>query len=179
MLMRGPLTTQNQNCYRQLIEKEAYTRLAWKIKYGQEYPSRIAATFRAKKEPGLPKLPAAETILPPIVKREVQAVPEPKLDLKLKAPLMRPVTPKTRETLYDGISTEGKGRALYMRQRLGKGPEEKFDHPQLSSWEYGWKLGDYGIDYRSPVSGRSGIVRSTFYARNGIFNVPSSTDSLG
>ncbi len=39
--------------------------------------------------------------------------------------------------------------------------------------------GDYEIDCKTPVYGRSGIVRSTFYTRNGIFNIPTATDQLG
>ncbi len=39
--------------------------------------------------------------------------------------------------------------------------------------------GDYEIDCKTPAYGRSGIVKSTFYARNGIFNIPTATDQLG
>ncbi|KAI1890364.1 hypothetical protein AGOR_G00152970 [Albula goreensis] len=92
---------------------------------------------------------------------------------------MRPVSPQTKEALFQGFSKEGRGRHLYLRRRVQKGPEEKFDFPLLSSWDYGWRLGDYDREYRSPANGRSGIVRNTFYARNGIFHFPSPTDRLG
>ncbi|XP_076844402.1 protein SPMIP1 isoform X2 [Brachyhypopomus gauderio] len=142
--MRDLLTTQTQNCYREQIMKEAYTRLTWKKKYGK------------KREPLVP------------VKCSLS-----------EAPLMRPVSPKTRETLYNGFSKEGRGRIFYLKSRVQKGPEERFDYPILSSWEYGWRLGDYINNYRSPSNGRSEVVKSTFYARNGIFNIPSATDHLG
>lgn len=37
--MRGLLTTQSQNCYREQIQKEMLTRLAWKSRYARLYPS--------------------------------------------------------------------------------------------------------------------------------------------
>ncbi|XP_041946013.1 protein ATP6V1FNB [Alosa sapidissima] len=177
--MRSLLTTQNQNCYRELIMKEAYTRLAWKMRYGQDYP-RSFTSHQAKAQ-GLPQLTVPKPVLPPLVSLpERKRVPSPKVKPHLsEAPLMRPITPETRDALYQGFSKEGKGRHLYLRHRVLKGPDERFDYPILSSWEYGWRLGDYEQIYRSPANGRSGIVRSTFYARNGIFNVPMATDRLG
>ncbi|XP_066554327.1 protein SPMIP1 [Amia ocellicauda] len=183
--MRELLTTQNQNCYRELIEKEAYTRLAWKIKYGKDYP--INFITRKKKEAPIPKLPLRKTVLPPVVparkapeegEREKSAGPG--LRPTGESPLvMRPVTPQIRGTLYQGFSKEGKGRCLYLQARNQKNPEQKFGHPLLSSWEYGWRLGDFDKEIKSPINGRSGIVKNTFYARNGVFNFPSPTDHLG
>ncbi|KAK6318668.1 hypothetical protein J4Q44_G00098790 [Coregonus suidteri] len=187
--MRNLLTTQNQNCYREQIAKECYTRLAWKSRYGQDYPTSFVSR-RAKEQLGLglrlPKLPltttpTTKTILPPMLstleRRREAVVP---MDRSLsEAPLMRAVTPQTKDSLYQGFSKEGKGRSLYLHTRTQKGPEEKFDYPLLSSWDYGWRLGDYERDYRSPANGRSGVVSNTFYARNGIFNFPSETDRLG
>ncbi|XP_061074951.1 protein SPMIP1 [Conger conger] len=181
--MRNLLTTQNQNCYREMIEKEAYTRMAWKTKYGDDYP--ISFPVRSpKKVPEAPKPPTPKTVLPPVVKppekkKKEVVVEEPAEQTVKAAPLMRPVSPHTKDALYRGFSKEGKGRHMYLRTRAQKGPEEKFDFPLLSSWEYGWRLGDYDRDYRSPANGRSGIVRGTFYARNGIFHIPSPTDHLG
>lgn len=37
--MRGLLTTQSQNCYREQIQKEMLTRLSWKSRYARLYPS--------------------------------------------------------------------------------------------------------------------------------------------
>lgn len=140
--MRSLLTTQNQNSYRELIMKEAYTRLNWKMKYGKDYPIRFASR-RSKNPTAAPKL-----TLPPVVK-----APEKTTMIKKKkeeeapvllgeAPLMRPVSPQSRETLYNGLSKEGKGRSQYLKRRTQKMPEERFDYPLLSSWEYGWRLGN-------------------------------------
>ncbi|XP_072522418.1 protein SPMIP1 [Salminus brasiliensis] len=180
--MRNLLTTQNQNCYRELIMKEAYTRLTWKTKYGKDYPASFAS--RRAKTMGLfnPPKPPTQITLPPVVQpQEKNKKQAPMLVGRTlsEAPLMRPVSPQTKEVLYHGFSKEGKGRSTYLKRRVQKMPEEKFDYPILSSWEYGWRLGDYDHNYKSPANGRSGVVRSTFYARNGIFNIPAQTDKLG
>ncbi|XP_066526265.1 protein SPMIP1 [Hoplias malabaricus] len=180
--MRSLLTTQDQNCYRELILKEAYTRLAWKTKYTKDYPSSF--THQRSKTLGLfnPPKPHSQVSLPPVVqpqgKRTKEAVVPVGRSLS-EAPLMRPVSPPTKETLYHGFSKEGKGRRAYLERRVHKQPEEKFDYPILTSWEYGWRLGDYELNYRSPTYGRSEVVRSNFYARNGIFTIPTATDILG
>ena len=38
---------------------------------------------------------------------------------------------------------QGKGRRQYLQRRGQMRPEEKFDFPLLSSWEYGWRLGEF------------------------------------
>uniref|UniRef100_UPI003AAE420F protein SPMIP1 n=1 Tax=Centroberyx gerrardi TaxID=166262 RepID=UPI003AAE420F len=165
--MRGLLTTQSQNCYREQIQKEMLSRLAWKSRYASLYPS----CFRPR-PPGPTVFfcaPPPRTVLPPVTK-----APEKQRDLGL----MRPVSPQTRQTLYQAAQ-HGKGRSLYLQRRGQKRPEEKFDFPLLSSWEYGWRLGDYSLDYSSPASGRSSVVKNTFYARNGVFSIQSAADALG
>ncbi|TRY66786.1 hypothetical protein DNTS_009578 [Danionella cerebrum] len=188
--MRSLLTTNEQNFYRELILKEAYTRLAWKMKFNQEHPSSSIATkpktIRSLKPPVVVD---GNLTLPPVVQKprvprahaQTQAQAQERQPLNGGgAPLiMRPPSPQSRAALFQGVSNEGKGRLLYLRKRAQKDPEEKFEHPILSSWEYGWRQGDFEIDCRTPANGRSGIVRSTFYARNGIFNIPSVTDQLG
>lgn len=148
--MRNLLTTQNQNCYRELITKEAYTRLTWKMKYGKDYPTSF--TSRRAKTLGFysPPKPPTEFTLPPVVqpqqkkKKEAPVLVGRSLS---EAPLMRPVSPQTKETLYRGFSKEGKGRSTYLKRRTQKLPEEKFDYPLLSSWEYGWRLGEKLTSY--------------------------------
>uniref|UniRef100_A0A3B4ZJT1 Si:ch211-193l2.10 n=1 Tax=Stegastes partitus TaxID=144197 RepID=A0A3B4ZJT1_9TELE len=151
--MRGLLTTQSQNCYREQIQKETLTRLAWKSRYAKLYPTCCD--------------PRSST--PPMEGQQQPAVP----------PLMRPVSPRTRRTLYQDSSHHGKGRRMYLQRRGHIRPEEKFDFPLLSSWEYGWRLGDYTLDYRTPSCARSSVVKDTFYARNGVFSSSSATDALG
>ncbi|XP_051804681.1 uncharacterized protein LOC127534176 [Acanthochromis polyacanthus] len=53
--MRGLLTTQSQNCYREQIQKEMLTRLAWKSRYAKLYPT----CSRNNEASQLPQLPAS------------------------------------------------------------------------------------------------------------------------
>uniref|UniRef100_A0AAV2MLK1 Sperm microtubule inner protein 1 C-terminal domain-containing protein n=1 Tax=Knipowitschia caucasica TaxID=637954 RepID=A0AAV2MLK1_KNICA len=86
---------------------------------------------------------------------------------------------QVRQSLYQDSSHQGRGRSLYLRRRGQMLPEQKFDFPLVSSWEYGWRLGDFTLDYKTPTRARSSVVKSTFYARNGVFNESSPTDTLG
>lgn len=82
--------------------------------------------------------------------------------------------PGTNSLLYDGFTKEGKGRYQYLHARTYKKPEQKYDYPLTSSWEYGWRLGDVVKEFRAPQFGRSRIVRDTFFRRNGILYEPIS-----
>ncbi len=143
--MRNLQTTQDQNFYRELILKEDCTRLAWKMKYSKEYASTFTSHRSKSKSIGLFNPPSVGKVtLPPVVQtRETRERPEkPDRRSLSEAPLMRPASPRTTAALYRGLSNEGKGRSLYLKKRAQKDPEEKFDHPILSSWDYGWRLGE-------------------------------------
>ncbi|XP_049432879.1 protein ATP6V1FNB isoform X3 [Epinephelus fuscoguttatus] len=199
--MRCLLTTQSQNFYREQIQKEMLTRLAWKSHYAKLYPSRYNPRNNSTEPTQLPQLAAdPRAVLPPVTRTTekrsnlppsrshppphpppppppvVSSEGEGQLSV---APLMRPVSPETRHTLYQDSSHNGKGRSLYLQRRRHIRPEEKFDFPVLSSWEYGWRLGDYSLDYRTPSCAKSSVVKNTFYARNGVFSSPSAIDTLG
>ncbi|XP_072418162.1 protein SPMIP1-like [Chiloscyllium punctatum] len=90
---------------------------------------------------------------------------------------MRPVTPEVQALLYDGFSKEEKGRYQYLKARTKKGPSEKYNHAITSSWEYGWKLED-DAEYKKPAFGRSAMVETAFYRRNGIFCRQAPNDVL-
>ncbi|XP_031700938.1 uncharacterized protein LOC116382218 isoform X2 [Anarrhichthys ocellatus] len=191
---KAMLTTQSQNCYREQIQKETLTRLAWKSRYADLYPS---CCNPPKNDDGTeptqpPRLPADDrAVLPPVSRTTEKRSalppalpPPPVVSLEGDGPLnvaslMRPVSPQTRLALYQDSSHHGKGRKLYLQKRGHVRPEEKFDFPLLSSWEYGWRLGDYTLDYRTPSRAKSSVVKNTFYARNGVFSSPSATDKLG
>ena len=85
-------------------------------------------------------------------------------------PEMRPVTPCSKSLLFDGLSKEGKGRNQYLKYRKNLAPEEKFEFPLVSSWEYGWRLSDVvkKEDIKKPPFGRTQKIRDTFYTRNGV-----------
>ncbi|XP_029358542.1 protein ATP6V1FNB [Echeneis naucrates] len=182
--MSGLLTTQSQNFYREQIQKEMLARLAWKSRYAKLYPSCSSQQNNSTEPTQLPQLPQAA--LPPINSTRMSQSdrpppprpPPPVSSPPSVPPLMRPVSPQTRQTLYNDSSHHGKGRSLYLQRRGLMKPEEKFDFPLLSSWEYGWRLGDYSLDYRTPSRARSSEVKNTFYAKNGVFSSPSATDTL-
>ncbi|XP_029990867.1 protein ATP6V1FNB [Sphaeramia orbicularis] len=181
--MPSLLTTQSQNCYREQIQKEMLTRLAWKNRYAKLFPSNIPETTTETTQPPEGKW----TVLPPVWTRGKETAlpppppPLPPLSAEVKRsvpPPMRPASPQTRLSLYQD-SHQGKGRSQYLWRRGQMKPEEKFDFPLLTSWEYGWRLDNYTLDYRTPCCARSSVVKNTFYARNGVFNSPSATDTLG
>ncbi|XP_073420011.1 protein SPMIP1 [Dendrobates tinctorius] len=179
--MRDLLTTRNQNSWKELIEKETLTRMTWKMKYNKEHPTQPELeTIRKRREVFIPKamtsLPPLIKNLPALVSRTVESDHD-QLDI-LNLAEMRPVTPHSSHVLYDGFSKEGKGRSMYLKVRKRLGPEEKYPHPILSSWDYGWRLGDVVKDFQTPIHGRSRIVKDTFYSRNGILSVPSSSDRM-
>lgn len=57
--MRCLLTTQSQNCYREQIQKEMLTRLAWKSRYAKLYPSCHNPQNNSTELTQLPQLPPA------------------------------------------------------------------------------------------------------------------------
>uniref|UniRef100_A0A8C0GD22 Sperm microtubule inner protein 1 C-terminal domain-containing protein n=1 Tax=Chelonoidis abingdonii TaxID=106734 RepID=A0A8C0GD22_CHEAB len=128
--MRGLLSTRDQHCWKELIEKEAFSRVSWKMKYGHKFP-RIEPCSGPRRKCILP------AICPPkdLPRKQEDKDQEPLLKE------MRPATSKTKHLLYQGISREGQGRHLYLQERKLKNPEDKFHYPVLSSWEYGWRLG--------------------------------------
>lgn len=60
----------------------------------------------------------------------------------------------------------------YLRARTALGPEQKYDYPYVSSYNYGWRLNDHIKEYRPSDHGRSQIIQSTFYRGNTAFMEP-------
>ncbi|KFM61408.1 hypothetical protein X975_04615, partial [Stegodyphus mimosarum] len=52
--------------------------------------------------------------------------------------VMKPVPLESKRYIYQGLSHDGEGRALYLKHRYELSPDEKFHFPICSSWEYGW-----------------------------------------
>ncbi|XP_068940645.1 protein SPMIP1 [Petaurus breviceps papuanus] len=193
--MRDLLSTRNQAYWTELIEKEAYSRARWRIKFAHKYP-RVPGPSKKCQLPFVS--PAADPcLLPPIspprmecsersTSPEGAGVQSPQEgdekgqteEAKAESflPEMRPATPKTGQLLYQGISREGRGRLLYLQARWQQKPEDKFRYPVLSSWDYGWGIGDSMKEAKAPVHARSRLIRDTFYFRNGVFHQPSRSD---
>ncbi|XP_038204611.1 protein ATP6V1FNB [Arvicola amphibius] len=91
---------------------------------------------------------------------------------------MRQPTPATLKLLFQGISHDGQGRTLYLKERNRLIPEKKYKYPMVSSWEYGWHVGDVMKDYDSPTHARSQSIAKSFYIKSSIFHIPRRTDDL-
>lgn len=176
-----PANTQIQKFLEESYNKERDVRLAWYHKGGsglkEAGKSKQFEVFRRKIESDckptegiLSQVP--KDVVEPRYNKKVSQFPDGiKADsAKELTAEMRPVTPNTKGKLYDGFTKEGKGRHQYLCDRYEKNPEDKFSFPLLSSWEYGWRLGDVirKEDIKKPKNGRTRIVADTFYTRTGI-----------
>ena len=86
--------------------------------------------------------------------------------LRCKEEMLRPA-PTIKAKLYDGFTKEGKGRLQYLNTRKLVIPEQKYNFPITSSWDYGWKLGDTTV-YRRPTFARTPLIRDSFFTDNGV-----------
>ncbi|PIK32971.1 hypothetical protein BSL78_15623 [Apostichopus japonicus] len=176
---------QRQNFWTESIHKEAYTRLAWHEKYSKEFARDSVKNAQTKRLQD--KFPPIVHNIPAVLSLKAQkknhrkenlADIEKKKSDELAALAgrdpnallveMRPVTPHTRTQLYKGFSKEGTGRYAYLQFRKLKKPEDKYDFPITSSWDYGWRLDDVVKEFHAPKFGRSRIVKDSFYRTNGI-----------
>ncbi|XP_046580706.1 protein ATP6V1FNB-like [Haliotis rubra] len=182
MACRNPnFSTQHQNFLTESYNKERDARLKWhfKCEKSESKKPKQFDVFRRKIEEGSKPSEALLQRLPTIVgetrynKKKanlVDMMAERATTSLNPGAEMRPVTPKTKSGLYDGFTKEGRGRYQYLEKRYKKIPEQKYDFPLLSSWEYGWRLGDVikKEEIKKPAHGRTKIVADTFYTRNGI-----------
>ena len=90
---------------------------------------------------------------------------------------MRPVTPTTRKLLFKGFSALGEGRYQYLQKRKQKKPEDKYEFPVTSSWEYGWKMTKSmkNSSICTANFGRTKIVKDSFYRTNGVLPTEDSS----
>ena len=51
-------------------------------------------------------------------------------------------------------------------------PEQRYQVPLTTSFEYGWRIGDVIDEPVKPQHARAKLVRDTFYARNGVTTLP-------
>eukprot|EP00118_Oscarella_pearsei_P025160 m.307637 g.307637 ORF g.307637 m.307637 type:complete len:166 (+) comp42564_c0_seq1:350-847(+) len=160
--------TQSQNFWKESVDKEAQVRLQWHLKYSKEF-ARGAFKSKPRKvqlvlKPITPPEPQAETKERETTKRE-ETVKKPEGLLET----MRPVSGSTKKLLYTGLSAEGEGRLSYLQVRKARKPEQKYEYPITSAWEYGWKIMEIVGTEKPARYGRTKIVRDSFYRTNGIF----------
>eukprot|EP00668_Euglena_longa_P011265 GGOE01013656.1.p1 GENE.GGOE01013656.1~~GGOE01013656.1.p1 ORF type:complete len:154 (-),score=4.31 GGOE01013656.1:192-653(-) len=85
-------------------------------------------------------------------------------------PSMFPRSEKDTETLMDGISKEGTGRALYLKERAKINPQDKFKRPLTESQRIGWKCNSLPSPPElSQHHGHKPIISTNFYRKSGIF----------
>jgi hypothetical protein len=176
-MARLAIDTRTQNMWKELIEKEASTRIACKLATGNEYKDEDEWFDRTKyTQKNKPLVKLEPTInFPP--KKEIPNNAQVYHDLtqKLKETNtnllseMKPPSENLTKLLFDGFSKEEKGRYQYLKARKSDNPEDKFEYPLLSSFEYGWKLKEVAPTYKTPAHGRTKIVEDTFHRRNGVF----------
>ncbi|CAF0837707.1 unnamed protein product [Brachionus calyciflorus] len=176
-MSRIAMDTRAQNTWKELIEKEAATRIACKLKQEETGKNEDEWFDRSKytlNKPLTGNLPTSLNF-PPRPARKNTTEEIEKLTEQLKASGanlltdMRPPNEKTVKLLYDGFTKEEKGRYQYLKARKTENPEDKFEYPLLSSFEYGWKLNEVAQQYKTPAHGRGKIVEESFYRRNGVF----------
>lgn len=181
-----PANTQIQKFLEESYNKERDTRLGWYFKNvqnsDQARTSKQFEVFRKKIEAACPKPTEdllklrklkAKNYHKKLVDYEANVMRMPEGSSRLAAlPAVDMVQPpeRSKTLLYDGFTKEGKGRYQYLQQRYQTIPETKYQFPVLSSWEYGWRLGDVirTEEIRKPANGRTRIVADTFYTRTGI-----------
>ncbi|XP_036054718.1 protein ATP6V1FNB [Onychomys torridus] len=193
----------NQAFWEERIKKEVVARTTWNIRYGHKYLKEGSRTrkqsWQAPCGSVLKAGPVPATGFP--VRKEAQAGwletkgvqdqlfkaggvqgdrvrqargaqgrPE---DLEMRRP-----SPATLNLLFQGISHDGQGRTLYLKERNRLMPEEKYKYPIVSSWEYGWHVGDAMKNYTTPAHAKTHPITDSFYIKNGIFNIPRRSDDL-
>uniref|UniRef100_A0A8C5L2H9 Predicted gene 45521 n=1 Tax=Jaculus jaculus TaxID=51337 RepID=A0A8C5L2H9_JACJA len=187
-------TNQNQAYWAERLQKEAVARATWNLRYGHKYLKEGRAREQHPRAPGRTALsvdPVSATGFSvstgvQISQLETQGnqgdracqAKDVAIQNKPEALDMRKPPRDTLKLLYQGISHDGQGRAQYLQERHQQSPREKFPYPILSSWEYGWHLGDIMKNYRTPAYARVQPISKVFYTKNSIFHIPRRKDQL-
>lgn len=184
------MDTQRQNFWKESIDKEATVRLTWHIKYSKEFArsntlptsSQTEKAYKAAQHNVIHKAVKVSEMKPNLAKdqprksglsRLVNEVSNENLNDSIRVSEMRPVTPITRKLLYKGFSAVGEGRYQYLQRRKQKKPEQKYEFPITSGWEYGWKIANSmkNSTTRPAEFGRTRIVKDSFYRTNGVMPI--------
>ncbi|KAK2165333.1 hypothetical protein LSH36_52g09072 [Paralvinella palmiformis] len=179
-----PANTQIQKFLEESYNKERDCRLGWYFKTQQSGSANTVSkqfdVFRKKIEAACPKpteaLLQVKSVKPKSYHKRIITYDDNLMKMAgqtRNASLtvdMMPASKPVRDKLYDGFTKEGKGRYQYLQNRYRDIPENKYQFPVLSSWEYGWRLGDVisKEDIKKPANARTRIVADTFYTRTGI-----------
>lgn len=176
------MDTQRQNFWKESIHKEATVRLLWHMKFSKEFARNHSLQEKERKKQS--EISWSKTV--PVSTLNLERYPKKKKSTKSpdkyednkeflssKGNDMRPVTPSTRELLFKGFSALGEGRYQYLQKRKQKKPEQKYEFPVTSGWEYGWKVTTSmkNSSIRPAEFGRTRIVKDSFYRTNGVLPI--------
>ena len=174
-MSRIGIDTRTQEAWKELIHKEAATRMTWHKSYKpkvneNEWFKRRFYTQAVTKPLGrsLPPITAPSshsTKLPENLSKPIE-IPSNDSDEFYD---MYPVSEGLKDVLFDGFSKEEKGRYRYLNLRKEIPLENRYQHPISNSMTYGWKLGETGQQFKAPTYARGKIVEESFYRRNGVF----------
>lgn len=160
--MRELFNPSNQAFWGERIKKEVVARTNWNIRYGYKYLKEGAKlrnqSLQAPRGSVLKAGPVPPTGSP--VRKETKAewpetsgvqgsrVRQARRGLQYTAAQgrpedleMKPPNPATLKLLFQGVSHDGQGRTLYLKERYRLIPEKKYKYPMVSSWDYGWHVG--------------------------------------
>ncbi|XP_030748964.1 protein ATP6V1FNB-like [Sitophilus oryzae] len=84
--------------------------------------------------------------------------------------IMKPVDPAVKKLIYTGSNKDG--RLNYLHKRIKLLPEDRFYFPEVSSFEYGWKMWNYVKTIKKTGFGRQQVIQDTFYRRRGVERDP-------
>lgn len=168
-----PADTRLQHFFEQQYDKERETRLRF------YFDTKNGVPPRDRSRSGIVGLPKINPIAFALKKKreedaEMQQIIEQARQHQSKEE-MRKVDDAAKAKLFEGFSKEGRGRSLYLQERHDIIPETKYTFPLLSSWEYGWKVGEETAAYQRPTFARTAKVKDSFYTRNGVPTLKSPT----
>ncbi|CAD7685053.1 unnamed protein product [Nyctereutes procyonoides] len=165
---------QSQACWQERIRRETAARVAWTVTYGHKYPKEgPVPRKRLQRAPLRPAPSSPETEgLRGQLSRGVGSRAGPGGPDQAGGPRNEAGSPRHSEAAFPGHLLDGQGRALYLRERHRQKPEEKFLYPVLSSWEYGWNIGDVMKDARAPTYARCQPIMKVFYIKSSVFHFP-------
>lgn len=160
--MRDLFNTSNKAFWEERIKKEVLVRTTWNIRYGHKYlkdgskprnqslQAPRGSVLKAGPVPptGSPVRKKAQTEWPEASGVQGSGVRQARQGHQYTAAQgrpedleMKPPNPATLKLLFQGISHDGQGRILYLKERHQLIPEKKYKYPMVSSWNYGWHVG--------------------------------------
>jgi len=171
------MDTQRLNFWKESIEKEALARILARQKRAEKGIT-AEQMIEQRRLNGEKRINRAKKMIPAVEIKQETLPPKDELNKDFKPErvelqdIMKPVSAKSKQRIYQGLSKEGAGRYDYLQSRKSKAPFEKFNYQACSSWDYGWDITSFQNKFKPSTYARTPIVNDTFYRRNGIHHRP-------